>query len=482
MLASGASKELEPILGLAMAMLFGLVLTRLMKLMKMPNVTGYLIAGILVGPHLLNFIGAAGGNEGFFNLFGMNGSATVFGTEPFSNGDLITTVALGFIAFSIGSSFELKHMKTLGKSVAVITIFQALVTVLLVDAALIAVSLIAPDVCPMPVAIILGAIATATAPAATLLVVKQYKAKGPVTDTLLPVVAMDDAVGLMVFAVSFSIAKVMLEGGTITFASAFLEPVLEIAESLALGAALGFIVAFSMKIFMSRANRIGVEIAAVFAGVALADMWGLSNLLVCMMIGAVYCNLHKDDVKLNNFAERWTAPLFMLFFIVSGAELNLSVIPKVGVIGIIYLVVRCLGKYFGAYLGAKTVKAEKHVKNYLGLTLFPQAGVAIGMATMVVAELSSTGDPAITSLGTQINTVVLCATLIYELFGPLITKWALTRSGEIHPDTKAETVYDTRFVLPVEEVADKTLKSENAKDAETADALRTPTENTDKNP
>ncbi|MBQ9481921.1 MAG: cation:proton antiporter [Clostridia bacterium] len=455
LLAGELPDQLEAVLGLAVAMVFGLVLNRLMKLLKMPNVTGYLIAGILVGPHLLNFIGSAGGNESFFNVFGLDGSKTVFGTSPFKSGNLITTIALGFIAFSIGSSFELKHMKTLGRSVTVITFFQSLTTALLVDAALITVSLIAPDVCPMPVAIILGAIATATAPAATLLVVKQYKAKGIVTDTLLPVVAMDDAVGLMVFAVSFSVAKVMLEGGTVTFVSAFLEPVLEIVESLALGAGLGLIVALSMKIFLSRANRIGVEIAAVFAGVSLADMWGLSNLLVCMMIGAVYCNLHKDDVKLNAFSERWTAPLFMLFFIISGAELNLSVIPKVGVIGIVYLIARSLGKYFGAFFGAKTVKADKRVERYLGLTLLPQAGVAIGMATMVVAEFASTGDPAFAALGTQINTVVLCATLVYELLGPLITKWALTKAGEIHPDAQAEVVYDTHFVLPVDVVADK---------------------------
>lgn len=473
-LLSGAlGSQLEGLLGLAVAMVFGLILNRLMKLLNLPNVTGYLIAGLIVGPHLLNFIGPSNGGE-VFNVFKLSGKS-VFGTAPFMSGDLITTVALGFIAFSIGSSFELKHMKTLGKSVTVITFFQALMTAFLVDAALITVSLISPDLCPMPVAIMLGAIATATAPAATLLVVRQYRAHGPVTETLLPVVAMDDAVGLMVFAISFSIAKVMLEGGSITFTSAFLDPVLEIIESLALGAALGVIVALSMYIFKSRANRMAVEVVSVFAGVALADMWGLSNLLVCMMIGALYCNLHKEDVKLNEFSERWTAPLFMLFFIISGAELNLAVIPYVGVIGIVYLIVRSLGKYFGAFLGAKVVKADKNVTHYLGLTLLPQAGVAIGMATMVVAELADTGHAA---LGTQVNTVVLCATLVYELVGPLVTKWALTRAGEIKGGKKE--VADVHYVVPIAKVAGVAQAKANIDSAvESVTASESPTHSAD---
>lgn len=442
-----AISEFEPVLSLAIAMVFGLLLTRLMKLLKLPNVTGYLIAGLIVGPHLLNFVSAD--TEGIFNVFSL-GANSVFGTAPFKNGSLINSIALGFIAFSIGSSFELKHMKALGKSVTVITLCQAILTAVLVDVALIIVALINKDICSVPVALILGAIATATAPAATLLVVKQYKAKGPVTDTLLPVVAMDDAIGLMVFAISFSISKVLLAGGTLTVTTALLEPLLEIVLSLALGAALGVIVALSMKFFKSRANRIGIEIASVFAGVALSDMWGLSNLLVCMMIGAIYCNMHKADDKLNRFSERWTAPLFMLFFVISGAELDLSVIPMVGVIGIIYLVFRSAGKYLGAGLGAKLVHANENVTKYLGLTLLPQAGVAIGMATMVVSELSDLGFG---ELGSQINTVVLCATLIYELFGPLITKWALTKSGEIHPDTVKEEIHDHHYVMPLEMVA-----------------------------
>ncbi len=460
LIAGELSGQLETVLSLAVAMVFGLLLTRLMKLVKLPNVTGYLIAGLIVGPHLLNFIGSADGTK-TFNVFGLDGSKSVFGTLPFVNGDLITTIALGFIAFSIGSSFELKHMKTLGKSVTVITVFQALMTAFLVDAALIVVSLISPETCPMPVAIILGAIATATAPAATLLVVKQYKANGPVTNTLLPVVAMDDAVGLMVFAISFSVAEVMISGQDVSVFEMIGSPILEIVFSLLLGAALGAILALSMKFFKSRANRMGAELAVVFAGVALADMWDLSNLLVCMMIGAVYCNIHKEDVKLNEFSERWTAPLFMLFFVISGAELNLAVIPQVGIIGIVYLIIRSLGKYFGAFTGAKVVKADKNVTHYLGLTLLPQAGVAIGMATMVVAKFA---DTEFAYVGTQINTVVLCATLIYELVGPVLTKWALTRAGEIHPDTPTELVHDLHYVVPIGKLVENRQNADAAQD------------------
>jgi len=284
------------------------------------------------------------------------------------------------------------------------------------------------------------------------MVVKQYKAKGIVTDTLLPVVAMDDAVGLMVFSISFAIGQVLLSDATIQPMD-ILNPIIEIVASLGLGAALGGIVAFAMMFFKSRANKISIEIASVFAGVALAEMFHLSNLLVCMMIGAVYCNLHKEDVKLNNFSERWTAPLFMLFFVISGAELNLSVIPYVGIIGVVYLIVRCAGKYGGAYVGALAVRADKNVRRYLGITLFPQAGVAIGMATTVVAELSAI-SPEAAAIGTQINTVVLCATLVYELLGPLLTKWALTKAGEINPSAVKEEIHDHNYVVSLEKIAE----------------------------
>ncbi|MBR5192491.1 MAG: cation:proton antiporter [Clostridia bacterium] len=397
---------MNTLLCLAIAMAIGLALTRLAKLIGLPNVTAFLIAGLLFSL-LLNLTGASSYFEGL---------------------SLITDVALGFIAFSIGSSFKLKHIKKIGKSVVIITVAQALTTVLLVDLVLVALHFF--GVVTLPTALCLGAIATATAPAATLMVVRQYKAKGIVTDTLLPVVAFDDAIGLMVFAISLALAKVFATAGaTINIIDVLVMPILEIIASLGIGAVIGIILAFSAKIFKSRANRISLCIVAVFAGVGLVNVFGngfkLSDLLTCMSIGVFYVNMNKESGTVMDIMDRWTAPLFMLFFIISGAKLDLSIIPAVGVIGIVYLVFRSIGKYGGAFLGAKMVKAPSAVQNFLGLTLLPQAGVAIGMAQKV----ANTQELALYS--TEILTVTLCATLVYELVGPIITKWALKKAGEI---------------------------------------------------
>ncbi len=397
---------MNTLLCLAIAMAIGLGLTRIAKLIGLPNVTAYLIAGL---------------------LFSLLLSAT--GTETYFEGlEIITDVALGFIAFSIGSSFKLKHIKKIGKSVVIITFAQAIATVLLVDIALVALHFF--GLVSLPTALCLGAIATATAPAATLMVVRQYKAKGIVTDTLLPVVAFDDAIGLMVFAISLALAKVFATAGaSINIIDVLVMPILEIVASLGVGAIIGTALAYCTKVFKSRANRISLCIVAVFAGVGLVEIFGesfkLSDLLTCMSIGVFYVNINKESGNVMDIMDRWTAPLFMLFFIISGAELDLSVIPAVGVIGITYLVFRSIGKYGGAYLGAKMVKAPSAVKNYLGLTLLPQAGVAIGMAQKVV------NTPELANYSMEILTVTLCATLVYELLGPLITKWALKKAGEI---------------------------------------------------
>lgn len=388
---------MDTLLVLAIAMACGLLFTRIMKLVGLPNVTGYLIAGLLIGPHVLNLVT----------------------TESLDVIEIITTVALGFIAFSIGSSFKLEHLKELGKSIVSITFIQALGAVVLVDIALIAIGT------DLPIALTLGAIATATAPAATLMVVRQYQARGVVTNTLLPVVAFDDAIGLMVFSISFSVAKVLANGTELTVNAILIEPLIEIVLSLVIGGALGALAALVSRFFKSRSNRLTVILVAVFAGLSVSKLLGLSDLLVCMMIGALYANLFPSSMPTLDVLDRWTYPLYMLFFVISGAELDITVIPTVGVIGIVYLIARSLGKYLGAMLGAKVVKADKNVQKYLGLTLLPQAGVAIGMAQMVLAEMPS--------LGTQISTVVLCATLIYELVGPVATKIALTKAGEIDP-------------------------------------------------
>ncbi|MBO5783770.1 MAG: cation:proton antiporter [Clostridia bacterium] len=388
------------LLSLAFAMIVGLLLTRVVKLVHLPNVTGYLIAGLLIGPYVLNVF--------------PNQSLEVVGS--------ISTVALGFIAFSIGNEFRFSHLKHIGKNAIIICFCQALLAALLVDVALILAGF------DTPLCLVLGAIATATAPAATLMVVRQYKAKGPITNTLLPVVAIDDAIGLIVFAVSLAIAKSLSSGAAITVMNTAVEPLLEIVLSLVVGGVIGVLVSVVAKFFKSRANRLCICIAAVFLGVALAEQFHLSSLLLCMCIGAGFVNTNKNAEPILDGIDRWTPPLFMLFFVISGAELDLAVLPTVGVLGLLYLLVRSAGKYFGTFFGAMLVKSDKNIRNYLGAALLPQAGVAIGMAQIVMTQLPAYGQ--------QVRAVVLTATLIYELVGPLITKIVLTKAGEIVPEKK----------------------------------------------
>ena len=380
---------------LGIAMVAGLVLSRVVKKLRLPNVTGYLIAGLLIGPCVLGLVPQAA-------LDKLN---------------IITTIALGFIAFSIGGEFKLSSIRSIGKNVIIITLFQSIMAAALVDIVLCACGFNVSE------SIILGAIATATAPAATLMVVRQYKAKGELTNTLLPVVAMDDAVGLIVFAVSSAIADTLASGAQPSVYTMAVAPLIEIALSLLSGGLLGFLISLSMRFFHSRANKMCICIAGVVLGVAVAQQFGLSDLLVCMSVGAVFANLRNDALEIMDVCDGWTPPLFMLFFVISGAELDVGALPTVGLLGVLYIVVRSFGKYFGAYLGSVVVKASPNIRKYLGITLLPQAGVAIGMAQMVLTQLPQ--------FGAHIQAVVLSATLIYELVGPVATKIALTKAGEI---------------------------------------------------
>ncbi len=386
------------LLSLAALMALGIVMTRFCNLVHLPNVTAYLIAGLILSPYTFGLI-----DENLLSSFG-----------------LLTEIALGFIAFSIGFCFKVSHLKTLGKGVFIITVVQAVSTAILVDLAMLV--LYFCKVIELPVVFVMGAIATATAPAATLLVVHQYNAKGPVTDTLLPVVAIDDAIGLMIFSISLAVSQT-IANGTGFSATVILEPLKEIGLSLVIGAALGFVVAGGVKIFRSRANRLTIIIICIFVGVALSKWLNLSSLLLCMMIGAIYCNFDIHTEPVMDAYDRWAHPLYVLFFVISGAQLNVRILLSVGIVGIVYLVSRSLGKYGGAALGATLAKSEPNVKKYLGFTLLPQAGVAIGMAQVVVSDLPAYSD--------TITTVVLSATLVYELVGPLLTKMALEKAGEI---------------------------------------------------
>lgn len=431
------------LLCISIALIVGLISNRIIKLVNLPNVTAYLIVGILLGPH-------------FFSLFNENLTG-VISKEMIESFGIIVDIALGFIAFSIGSEFKLKNIKKLGKGVIVITLVQAFAALLFVDIALSVMCLINGTFNKnLPLILTLGAVATATAPAATLMVIKQYKAKGPVTETLLPVVAFDDAVGLILFSISFSIAQVFaqqqagLSEGGLNILNILLLPLLEIILCLVVGGLIGLVLSFAMKHFKSRANRLMCMIASVFLAVAICELCGehfgleLSSLLTCMMIGAVFCNTRKDALKIFEGVERWTPAIFMLFFILSGAELDFSLISlPIILICLVYLAARSLGKYFGAYFGCKLAKTEENVKKFLGLTLLPQAGVAIGMARSasstfkalaVNAKLENPlfeNEQYLTGLGVTITAVVLCATLVYELVGPSITKIALVKANEI---------------------------------------------------
>ncbi len=408
---------MQVLLALSIAMLAGLMMSRLTKLWNLPAVTAYLVAGVLIGPYVLGQLGIPG--IGFIS------------TEDVESYSVISNAALGFIAFSMGNEFRISSLKKTGRQAVVIAIFQALAATIAVDAALIAVHFLVPEQFPLSCAITLGAIATATAPAATLMVVKQYKAEGPLTQTLLPVVALDDVVGLIVFAISFGIAKA-LESGHIDFISVLIEPIIEVVASLVLGTVIGLLFNFTEQFFHSRSKRMSISVTYVFLAVALSMLEfpiggvtvSFSSLLVCMMMGTVFCNLCDFSEELMDRMDRWTGPIMVLFFVISGAELQLSVFknPIIVIVGLIYIIFRSLGKIEGAKLSAKFMKCEPAIQKYLGITLLPQAGVSLGMSLTAM----SLGEA-----GIIIRNISLFAVLIYELVGPLLTKIALEKAGEI---------------------------------------------------
>ena len=403
-------------LSLSIALLAGLLLSRLAKIVKLPAVTAYLISGVLIGPFVLGALGIPG--------IGIT-------SKQIEGFGLISDLALGFIAFSMGNEFRLSQLKKIGKQATVIGVLQALITTVVVDIALIALHFAMPNTLSIPAAIVLASVATATAPAATLMVVKQYKAKGPVTDVLLPVVALDDAVGLVVFAISFGIARSMGTAGVSPLVI-ILEPLIEIVLSLLLGFVMGLLFTLCEKYFHSRSKRMAVSVTFVMMTVAISSLKfevggihiAFSSLLACMMLGTVFCNICEVSEELMDRADRWTTPVLILFFVISGAELDLSVFTQwtVVVVGIVYIFARSLGKYYGANISARMTKSDPNIIKYLGITLLPQAGVALGMAIKAI-ELGP--DGAI------VRNITLFAVLIYEIVGPFLTKIALTKAGDI---------------------------------------------------
>ncbi len=419
----------EVLFCMAGALAAGLIMSRIAKLFDLPAVTAYLVAGVLIGPFCLG-------------SFGINGLGfTAVNVHGF---ELVSDVALGFIAFTMGNEFRLTKLKEIGKQATFVAIFQALCATAFVDVALILLASLFPNVISVPSAIILGAIATATAPAATLMVINQYKAKGKLTDILMPVVALDDAFGLVVFSVSFGIAKAMVSGKP-DLISILVNPVIEIVLSLVLGALMGFLFTWLERFFKSRSKRLAMSVTFVILTVAISLLKfelpsgihiGFSSLLTCMMLGTVFCNICDFSEELMDRLDRWTAPLFVMFFVISGAELDLGVFTNIMFVGVglVYILFRSAGKYLGARWSSKAVHCDPQIQKYLGITLLPQAGVALGMCVTMrnAADVFSAHDISV------VVNITLFAVLLYELLGPSFTKWALTKAGEIIPHEKTD--------------------------------------------
>ena len=409
---------MQTLLLVAVALLAGLMMTRLFVKLHLPDVTAYLVTGVIIGPCVLGRLGIPG-----------LGFATFEEVDSLS---LINDVALGFIAFAIGHEFRLSALRQTGRQATIIGILQALTATLLVDLALIGLHLCLPGLMTLPEAITLGAIAAATAPAATLMVVRQYKAKGPVTDVLLPVVALDDAVGLVVFAISFGAAQAM-QNGNARLLALLIEPLGEVVLSLLLGAAAGMILTLLERLFHSHRNRNALIVGIVILAVAISQLtfqvgsfsFGFSSLLVCMMLGTVFCNYCPLSEDLMLQADRWSGPALTLFFVLSGAALQFDVFANgtVLLIGVVYIVARSLGKYLGARFSSRLAGSPAAVQKWLGITLLPQAGVALGMCATAYRVLGEQG--------LLIRNIILFSVLVYELIGPSLTKMALTKAGDI---------------------------------------------------
>ena len=421
---------------LSIALIAGLLMSRLAKAVNLPAVTSYLVAGLLLGPFVLGRLGLSGLGIGFGSL------------EQVEGYGVVTQVALGFIAFVIGNEFRLSSLRSMGQQAITVGIAQAVITTALVDVALVGVHLLFPQVLSLASAITLGSIAAATAPAATLMVVKQYKAKGPLTHLLLMVVAIDDAVGLVLFSASYGVANA-LEQGHMDLLSVVVEPLMEILLSLLLGAVAGYLLNLLEVYFHSRSKRMSLSVAFVLltVGVSLLEVevggvrCGFSLLLVCMMTGTVFCNVCPTSEELMDRLDRWVSPINILFFVLSGAELDLTILsnPLVLLVGVVYIASRSLGKISGAYTSCRATKCSPSIQKYLGITLLPQAGVALGMA----AEAAQLSD------GHMVRNVVLCSVLVYELVGPTLTRMALTAAGEIRPEGRTSARVENKPKEPV---------------------------------
>ena len=381
---------------IGIVLVVGLVGGKAARMLKLPNVSGYLVAGLFLGPSFFRYI-----------------SATDIDSMA-----VISEVALAIIAFSIGSEFVLKDMLKLGKSIIIITLLEVIGAIAVVFAVMFFVFNQ-----PFAFSIVLASMSAATAPAATLMVIRQYRANGPLTRTILPVVALDDVLGIMAFGIALSLARISVGGSESTLLQMLIQPLVEIVGSLGLGAVLGFILAWVAQKAGDRDELQGMSIAAIAVATGLSTLLGLSPLLTNIVMGTVLVNVMRNSTRVFNSVNEFASPVYILFFTLAGASLDLRVLLSVGLMGVGYIVARAGGKFLGAYVGAKQVNAPETVRKYLGLALLPQGGISIGLAVLVRQYLPQYAVP--------ITTIIMFSVLVYEVSGPIFAKIAISKAGEI---------------------------------------------------
>lgn len=388
------------LLELAIILIGGFLLTRVTKKLKLPNVTGYILCGILIGPSILGLISK----------------------EFISATDFISDIALAFIAFSVGKFFKMEVLKKAGGKIVIITLCESLLAGMLIF-----IVMYFGFRLSLSFSLILAAIATATAPASTMMTIRQFKAKGTFVDTLLQVVALDDVICLLAYSVCVAIGQ-SIESNSITFTSIVL-PIVANIGFIFLGFLFGFLLSKLISNKRSRDNRLIISVALLLLLSGLCIIFDVSPLLSCMVFGTTYINLSKDE-KLFDEVDKFTPPVMCLFFVRSGMSLDLIALGTVGIIGLVYFIVRIVGKLLGSFLGGTITKQPKEVNRYLGLALIPQAGVAIGLAFMGQRLLPE-------DMGNLLLTIILASSVLYELIGPVCAKLSLFLS---HSITKNEDV------------------------------------------
>ena len=396
---------MNTILSIAVFVGLGMVLARVLKRFGSPEVLSYILGGLVISVCLARFL-----PKGFI-----------------SAGDTVGTVALGFIAFEIGDTFRLKNVREVGSKGLWLSVVQAVFTYAVVLLGFLATEALHVTHLPnaMPVALFLASTAAATAPAATFMVVQEYRAKGPLTNYQLMAVTFDDAVGIILFDISVVIMRIILRGGPLHVSEMILAPLREIGLSLLIGAVTGFVMVAMSRWFRSKSERLLLAIMIVLATVGISQVFGVSSLLACMVTGTLFANMAVDPTSTFANVDTWTVPLLLMFFVFSGADINLALLPKFAIIALCYVILRSFGKIFGSWAGARMVKAPATVAKYLGWAMLPQAGVAIGFAVIarsMFPELS------------YLSTIVLAIVIVFEIVGPLAAKRALFGSKEVAPE------------------------------------------------